>query len=368
MQEKLFGNSRDSNIYDRFMMEDFVGESLASSTVDLYGRKIIQIAQRASVNYFGLTPEIVANDIINRIGSKKITGATARLEKSAALFWLAEQAKSAFDSGDKDMWRFEEAYTDIKLISTGDMPKKSKNTSSPKAKAFSDHAVDVLMNAASTHRSELLINALIFIRANLYVGLRPVEWFSARLINYEHKNILGQSIYDSSGAIKTSRALEVINAKHSSIRGNGEKRIILLDNLSEEKILHISRCINLVGKLNYKGLLLLPEADIYKKTYGSMQRAVRDALVKSGWVDDIPTLYSTRHQAVANARADGLTVQEIAALFGHSSTNTARRHYGKKNAGYTGRSMRPAQESVRAVRSTVAVPPRPALDDFSPGC
>lgn len=100
----------------------------------------------------------------------------------------------------------------------------------------------------------------------------------------------------------------------------------------------------------------LPEAAINRKIYGSLQRAIRSVLVDHEWDGEMPTIYSTRHQAVANARADGQTQQEIAALFGHSSTNTARRHYGKKYAGYSGRSMRAAPESILAVRSTVASP------------
>lgn len=44
---------------------------------------------------------------------------------------------------------------------------------------------------------------------------------------------------------------------------------------------------------------------------------------------EYPTLYSTRHQAVANAKANGLDEISIASLFGHISTTTARLHYGK---------------------------------------
>ena len=98
-----------------------------------------------------------------------------------------------------------------------------------------------------------------------------------------------------------------------------------------------------------------------------MHRVMRNLLMKNGSKENIPTIYSTRHQAVANARADGLSQKEIAALFGHSSTNTARRHYGKRTAGYPGRTMRPAPESLQAVRSTIAVRPKAAWAEASPG-
>lgn len=52
-----------------------------------------------------------------------------------------------------------------------------------------------------------------------------------------------------------------------------------------------------------------------------------------------PTLYSTRHQAIANAKAEGFTPLQIAALFGHVSVHTASEHYAPKNRGHTGKSM-----------------------------
>lgn len=46
-----------------------------------------------------------------------------------------------------------------------------------------------------------------------------------------------------------------------------------------------------------------------------------------------PTYYSTRHQAIANAKASGFDPLVIASLFGHISSITAQRHYGKKHHG-----------------------------------
>lgn len=46
-----------------------------------------------------------------------------------------------------------------------------------------------------------------------------------------------------------------------------------------------------------------------------------------------PTLYSTRHQAIANAKAQGANDLQVAALFGHISTRTASNHYAPKRRG-----------------------------------
>jgi len=45
------------------------------------------------------------------------------------------------------------------------------------------------------------------------------------------------------------------------------------------------------------------------------------------------TLYSSRHQFSANAKFLGLPLEEIAALMGHASIETAMAHYGRRSAG-----------------------------------
>ena len=182
---------RAKTFANRILEEEMVGESLAKSTVYLYLRKLEQIAKRSSIDgYLQLTPEIIVRDFTKRVESKAITQATARLEKAAALFWIAAQGRSAYDSNSSELWRVECAYNDIVSIPIGELPVNSKNTSSKKAKAFPDEVFDLLMNEALTSGSESLLNSLIFIRANLFLGLRPVEWLNARIISYQHKNAL----------------------------------------------------------------------------------------------------------------------------------------------------------------------------------
>lgn len=79
------------------------------------------------------------------------------------------------DSGSCDLWRFELAYRDISSMSVGALPKKSKNTSSNKLKSFSDEVFDFLMKKTLNQKSDTTHNLLLFIRANLLVGLRPVN-------------------------------------------------------------------------------------------------------------------------------------------------------------------------------------------------
>ena len=63
----------------------------------------------------------------------------------------------------------------------------------------------------------------------------------------------------------------------------------------------------------------------------------------------IPSIYSTRHQAVANAKDDGMSAVAIAAMFGHSSVITAQRHYGKAASGRSGSIVRPSERNINNV-------------------
>lgn len=63
----------------------------------------------------------------------------------------------------------------------------------------------------------------------------------------------------------------------------------------------------------------------------------------------VPTVYSTRHQAVANAKETGLSSVVIAAMFGHSSVVTAQRHYGKGSSGTGSSKVRPSEQNIDSV-------------------
>ena len=60
----------------------------------------------------------------------------------------------------------------------------------------------------------------------------------------------------------------------------------------------------------------------------------------------IPSIYSTRHQAVADAKENGMSAVSIAAMFGHSSVITAGRHYGKAASGQGNNIVRPSIQNI----------------------
>ena len=358
MYERSFvGETRAVDLISRINAEGRVGESLSSDTIHRYTRTVRQIATRASEGDEGkLTPEMVVRDFVERVGSKSINQASARLERAAALFWIAEKAQLLMDVGSSDFGRYEAAYRDLLNTTTSSLPRSSKRSSGDKLKAFPDEAVEILELAALTNRSEVLLNTLLFVRTNLLLGLRPIEWFEARLVSYVHRDSFGHYRTDQNERLRSSIALEVDNAKTSPVRGNGETRTILLDKLTRSAKFDLDSCLKMIQEMRQRALKSSSRATVERQVFRPIQDAIRRTLLNAGWQGQIPTIYSTRHQAVANAKADGHSQKEIAALFGHSSTQTARRHYGKKFNGYTGRSARPTPESILGVRTGVAAP------------
>lgn len=363
MYEKSFdGTQRPIDLLSRINSEDRVGDSLSEETIIIYERKIRQIARRLAIADLNeLTPEQIVRDLFDRIDSEQIARATARIEKSAALFWIAQQAQRLLDSDSPELQRYETAYRDIHSAGTSNLPRTSENTSSPKLKEFSDEAVEILEKAVLTDRSTPLMRALMFVRANLPVGLRPIEWFSTTEMSYLHRDGFEEYQRNNEGRIQSSLALEVQNAKHSSVRGNGESRTILLESMNDRQKRDIRKWLQTVDNIKSSNPDISTGPEIHIKIFEPMRKAIKRAFLKFGWKGEIPSIYSTRHQAVANAKADKKTRREIAALFGHSSTDTARKHYGKKRKGYSGRSMDAAPESIIAVRSAATVRPEKDL-------
>lgn len=350
-ENSITGGRRAIDLLSRIGTEERVGESLSPDTIVLYTRKIRQAASRLAGGDMGkLTPEMLVRDLTDRIDSNAITRATARLEKAAALFWLAVQAQNLMDAGELQYERYEAGYRDIQLLGTGGLAKRSLNTSSPSMRAFPDEAVELLSQAALRERTASLLYGYLFVRANLVVGLRPIEWLDAELVMHKKTDAFGEQLLTADGKPQTCPALRVVNAKQSEERANGERRVILLEGISEQSLSYIRRWLHAINEIATPAIKALTYYEKTKKIYDALQRAVRRTLLKKGWEGSIPTIYGTRHQAVANAKADGQDRREIAALFGHSSEETAHRHYARKFAGYTGRSMRATRESILAVR------------------
>lgn len=165
--------------------------------------------------------------------------------------------------------------------------------------------------------------------STLLTGLRPNEWCFSELSTHEDN---GRPI------------LKVRNSKHSNGRANGEYREMYVDELTEEELGHIRATLDFCRC----------ETDEEAQT---LVLALRHELEAARGVDLSPrrrpnssvTLYSFRHQFVANAKRTFVDPVLTAAVCGHSSTKTAHEHYGKRRNSQSTVRVYPTESSVRAV-------------------
>lgn len=232
---------------------------------------------------------------------------------------------------------------------------------------------------------------LKFVNANILIGLRPIEWLNVRICSdIKEKNIV----------------LFVENAKNSFGRANGDVRELILSSLSSEEVFKIldfyvsfqNRLTDVVKNfkskhsefqknndfteikdadpLNYilndfePTKLKIPLSEILDKN-SVPQKGIASIILDSIqnemqaiyniYLDNQPdvdfkkiTLYSTRHQCIANAKASKTNVYEIAAFFGHSSVETSTRHYGKAWSGWSNFDFKPSLESIKNVSNSLS--------------
>lgn len=177
--------------------------------------------------------------------------------------------------------------------------------------------------------------------SSIFFGLRPSEWFSARLTNADTE-------------------LVVINAKYSPEqgRGFGPKRTILI---SDELPVYVLDGVKwVIDEIHRLGLCVKhPDevTDALKQSLANSVARVYDAVMRDGnggkikKVKNKPrcTMYSARHQFAANAKNAGLSQLQIAALMGHASIETAGTHYGRRRHGTNGFHVSPHDEDIEAV-------------------
>lgn len=164
--------------------------------------------------------------------------------------------------------------------------------------------------------------------SGLLTGLRPQEW-----ANTEYTVKLGED------------ALIVKNAKHTNGRGHGPTRTILLGGLTEEERETIKEHVKVAQMWEQHQQY----ARFYQACAATLGRISRKLFPKKS---QHVSFYSARHQFAADAKASGVSREEIAALMGHAVDETASIHYGRKTAGYSPCRVRPDPEEVYRIRNT----------------
>lgn len=222
-----------------------------------------------------------------------------------------------------------EATDALRRVSARGNPSRGSRTSSLKNKSLPAKDMDVL-NAhleSSGHRMDRLLAA--WLRAARVTGLRPGEWAAAEL---------------------RGNVLMVKNAKVNKVRGHGELRTLVFSEEEKTASIPLDEVRGFLKNLH----ALLEEGLTFQEVYKKCRERMRIACKKL-WPrrKRRPTLYSARHQFVADLKARGMSLETVAALMGHATNETASAHYGRKAKGEGGVVLPLARrEEVERVRRT----------------
>lgn len=166
-------------------------------------------------------------------------------------------------------------------------------------------------------------------RATLWTGLRPTEWFRARF-------------FWANGAGR----LMVWNAKRTHGRAHGETRTLLFERMTPEEAAVMRRVVDTARAWAARG-----EAPVLQKRVADrLYKAARAAL---GPREAYPSLYTFRHQAIANWKTSRSAV-EVAALCGHAVVETAGKHYAGRSRSWRGVKPIMPLPSARDVEAVLA--------------
>lgn len=266
-----------------------------------------------------LTPEEVVGKLIVR--KPELSMATWRHYKNSVLYVL----ESRFP-------HLQIAIDHLRAESSAGLERRSRRTSGSKSKevpAEDWKALQRNLNRRIKHGYRHSTGLLNVLNATLSTGLRPNEWC--------HSTI-------SKHAATGRDVLRVRNSKHTNGRGNGDYREIFIDEVSamerksiEDALVYCAATND--GEAQRIQLALRNEFVIARGNKHMDDESTGNSL----------TMYSFRHQFMADAK---LTFEEpvmIAALAGHSSTKTAFEHYGKRRNGKGRIKVSPTPESLEAV-------------------
>jgi|TARA_R100000900_G_scaffold133285_2_gene109970 hypothetical protein len=197
------------------------------------------------------------------------------------------------------------------------------HTSANKKKSVTDEELAALTKfLLSPGASELSVATYYFFVSCLITGMRPSEWGQCDV------KIISGTEKDTVDGID----IVVQNAKATNGRAHGATRTLHFSRqyLSPQEIQALINHWRFTAQRVADGTFPLFQRDAGKK----IQYAARKLWPRKR---RRITLYSTRHQSMANGKASGLPRAVIAAMHGHATDRTCADHYGRKQYGKAGR-------------------------------
>jgi len=220
--------------------------------------------------------------------------------------------------------------------SDADRNKLPRRTSSLKEKKFPkedfDRVISYLRHFSRSALAPILIDWLV---AGVATGLRPIEWQATDVEIREDPNAPGgRYIW-----------LYVLNAKATNGRANGIVRTLDLSHFRDETVRAVQRMSR-----NGNEWLLNGSYDTKQSQCAQLLYSVSEKLFRQK--KKVYSLYSARHQFVANAKSYHKP-EAVSALVGHIVTDTAISSYGKKRSCWAPEDIKDRPEPVAEEVATV---------------
>lgn len=217
------------------------------------------------------------------------------------------------------------------------LPKRWRGrTSSQKSKHLNFDDLRKLVKQSENLRGKWIKPALLWLIANIIVGLRPAEWRYAKL-----------SISDEEAV------LIVENAKNTNGRSNGRVRTLNLAHITSNEMGLIRSQLN---EAKSHATDDLSWNQYYAGVRNAIYRMTREILPSK---KTYPSLYTSRHQFAAESKSSGLSKIEIACLMGHAADDTAGSHYGKRKHGRGNCRVKAIKSEMATVRVVPVKNPSP---------
>ncbi len=234
--------------------------------------------------------------------------------------------------------------------SEDDVEDDSRMTSAKKAKQVTFDEFNRLMLFLKVRRRSENSDVLrAWMVAGMCTGLRPSEWQAAEL------RVFPMTGPESSGVgvppDRRRRAyLFVMNAKATNGRGNGLVRTLDLTYCSDAALAAVRRMTELGRQWTAEGIFSEEFRRVSRTLYNAGRQIFRKKKLHIA-------LYTFRHQFISNMKALDLLPEEISAMVGHVSDETAAHTYGKRRSSWSIDRIlerpRPIHEEVQSVRRTL---------------
>ena len=321
--------------------------AVAPSTVETYTNNVARMYAAArkefDIRWREPDPREVVVWLIDNMAQYRRT--TVRMYRSSLIYWFRQlgtpEAHEAIDRLENQIQGGDDgdgsggglampaAGTDVDAL----------NTSALKRKQISQDELDRLCAALVASKSRWRAPTVAWLISGAITGLRPIEWISTRLVENE-------------GEIPF---LLVKNAKATQNRAHGEFRKLHLIDVTDKEFIALKGHINLVqawatnGK--YKDYMTGCSKLLYRVSTKLWPRRIKHI-----------ALYTMRHKFASDAKSCH-SKEEVAALMGHGSTETAGTAYGLARYGTGSLKVSPDSEDVARVAERNPQPgPGPAQE------